>query len=495
MDACILALDQGTTSSRALVFDQTGRVRGLAQKPFRQIYPRPGWVEHDPMEIWSTQLAAAREALAEARIGPGRVAAIGVANQRETAVFWERDTGEPIGPALVWQDRRTADTCRTLSARGLDRMIRERTGLLLDPYFSGTKIMWALENIAGLREKAEAGRACFGTVDSWLVRMMSGRHLTDPSNASRTLLYNIHAARWDEQILSALGIPLAMLPEVLPSASDFGTTSAGLFGAALPVRGVLGDQQAALLGQACLEPGMGKVTYGTGCFCLVGTGRDAVPSRNRLLTTVAWDIGDGLEYALEGSVFIGGAVVQWLRDELRILSSAAESELLARSVTDTGGVYFVPAFVGLGAPHWDPDARGALFGITRGTRQEHIVRAALESIAFQTRDLVDAMEADAGRSIESLRVDGGASMNGFLMQFQSDVLGVPLVRPRTSETTALGAAYAAGLAAGVWRREDLPRIWQADTIYEPHMDAAGRAALMEGWKSAVSAVRLFGRKA
>ena len=495
MDAYVLAMDQGTTSSRALVFDQAGRVRGLAQKPFRQIYPRPGWVEHDPMEIWSTQLAAAREAIAEARISPARVAAIGIANQRETAVFWERDSGEPIGPALVWQDRRTADTCRTLSARGLDGMIRERTGLLLDPYFSGTKIMWALDNVPGLREKAEAGRACFGTVDSWLVRQMSGRHLTDPSNASRTLLYNIHAGHWDEQILSALGIPRAMLPEVLPSASDFGTASAGLLGAAIPVRGVLGDQQAALLGQACLEPGMAKVTYGTGCFCLVCTGRDPVPSRNRLLTTVAWDIGEGLEYALEGSVFIGGAVVQWLRDELRILSSAAESELMARSVPDTGGVYFVPAFVGLGAPHWDPDARGALFGITRGTRQEHVVRAALESIAFQTRDLVDAMEADAQRSVASLRVDGGASLNGFLMQFQADVLGGPLVRPRTSETTALGAACAAGLAAGVWKRQDLPGIWQADTIYEPQMDATARAALMEGWKSAVMAARLFGRKA
>ncbi|HET6450097.1 MAG TPA: FGGY family carbohydrate kinase, partial [Spirochaetia bacterium] len=313
MGSCVLALDQGTTSSRALVFDETGRVLGLSQKPFRQIYPQPGWVEHDPLEIWSTQLEAAREALAESRIDPSRVAAIGIANQRETAVFWDRDSGEPIGPALVWQDRRTADTCRTLAARGLDRMIRERTGLLLDPYFSGTKIMWALENVPGLRKKAEAGRACFGTVDSWLVRMMCGRHLTDPSNASRTLLFNIHSGQWDEQILSALGIPRAILPEVLPSAGDFGTTTAGLFGAGIPVRGVLGDQQAALLGQACLEPGMVKVTYGTGCFCLLCTGRAPMPSGNRLLTTVAWDLGDGLEYALEGSVFIGGAVVQWLR--------------------------------------------------------------------------------------------------------------------------------------------------------------------------------------
>ena len=496
MEPCVLALDQGTTSSRALVFDRTGRTLGTAQKPFRQFYPKPGWVEHDPMEIWETQLGAAREALADARIGPSRVAAIGIANQRETAIFWDRETGTPIGPALVWQDRRTADICRTLSARGLDGIIRERTGLLLDPYFSGTKIMWALENIPGLRPRAQAGDVCFGTVDSWLVRKLTGRHLTDPSNASRTLLYDIHKGRWDEQILSALGIPRAMLPDVSPSASDFGVAPGSLLGADIPVRGVLGDQQAALVGQSCLEPGMAKVTYGTGCFCLLCTGRDPVESHNRLLTTVAWDLGDGLEYALEGSVFIGGAVVQWLRDELRILSSSAESEILARSVADTGGVYFVPAFVGLGAPYWDPDARGSLFGITRGTRQEHIVRAALESIAYQTRDLVDAMEADAGRSLESVRVDGGASVNGFLLQFQSDILGMPLVRPRCTETTALGAACAAGLAAGVWKgRKELAEIWQPDTIFEPAMDAAPRAALMEGWKAAVAAARQFGRRA
>ncbi len=496
MEDCILALDQGTTSSRALVFDRAGRVLGIAQKPFRQIYPKPGWVEHDPREIWSTQLAAAREALAEARIEPSRIAAIGIANQRETAVFWDRATGEPIGPALVWQDRRTADICRMLSARGLEGIVRERTGLLLDPYFSGTKIMWALENTPGLRARAHAGEVCFGTVDSWLVYQLTGRHATDPSNASRTLLFDIHKGRWDEEILSALGIPASMLPAVSPSASDFGVASARLLGHEIPVTGVLGDQQAALLGQACLEPGMGKVTYGTGCFCLLCTGRRPVASRNRLLTTVAWDLGDGLEYALEGSVFIGGAVVQWLRDELRILSSSAESEILARTAADTGGVYFVPAFVGLGAPYWDPEARGAVFGLTRGTRQEHVVRAALESIAYQTRDLVDAMEADAGGSLKSLRVDGGASVNGFLMQFQADILGMPTVRPRSSETTALGAAFAAGLSAGVWKgREELSHIWQADTIFEPRMGETARAALMEGWKAAVSAARLFGRKA
>ena len=495
MEPCILALDQGTTSSRALLFDRTGRALGIAQKPFRQIYPKPGWVEHDPMEIWSTQLAAAREAIAEARIDPARIAAIGIANQRETAVFWDRVTGEPIGPALVWQDRRTADICRTLSARGLERLVRERTGLLIDPYLSGTKIMWAMENVPGMRDRAQAGGVCFGTVDSWLLYMLTGRHATDPSNASRTLLFDIHKGRWDPELLSALGIPAAMLPAVAPSASDFGVTAGSLFGAEIPVRGVLGDQQAALLGQGCLEPGMVKVTYGTGCFCLLCTGREAVASHNRLLTTVAWDLGDGLEYALEGSVFIGGAVVQWLRDELRILSSSAESEILARTVPDTGGVYFVPAFVGLGAPHWDPDARGAMFGITRGTRQEQVVRAALESIAYQTRDLVDAMEADAGRSLKSIRVDGGASVNGFLMQFQADLLGMPLVRPRSSETTALGAAFAAGLSAGVWKnRKEIAEIWQPDTIFEPRMDASARSTLMEGWKSAVAAARMFGKR-
>jgi glycerol kinase len=496
MEQGILALDQGTTSSRALVFDRAGRFLAIAQKPFRQIYPRPGWVEHNPNDIWATQLEAAREALAEARVNPSQIVAMGIANQRETAVFWDRSTGEAIGPAIVWQDRRTADICRTLSARGLESIIRERTGLLLDPYFSGTKIMWALENIPGMRARAYSGQVCFGTVDSWLVHMLTGRHTTDPSNASRTLLFNIHSGCWDQEILSALGIPPAMLPEVRPSASKFGVASASLLGSEIPVHGVLGDQQAALLGQACLEPGMAKVTYGTGCFCLLCTGRKAVASQNRLLTTVAWDLGDGLEYALEGSVFIGGAVVQWLRDELRILSSSAESEILARNAADTGGVYFVPAFVGLGAPYWDPDVRGAVFGVTRGTGQEQLVRAALESIAYQTRDLVDAMEADAGGSLKSVRVDGGASVNGFLMQFQADILGLPMVRPRSSETTALGAAFAAGLSTGVWKgREELSQIWQPGTIFEPRMEESTRAALMEGWKSAVSAARLFGRRA
>jgi glycerol kinase len=495
-EPCILALDQGTTSSRAILFDPEGRPLAISQKPFTQSYPRPGWVEHDPMEIWSTQLAAAREAIAMTRIPASRIRAIGIANQRETAVFWDRRTGAPLCPALVWQDRRTADICQTLAARGLEGDLTDRTGLLLDPYFSATKIMWALENLPDMRRRAQAGEVCFGTVDSWLVHMLTGAHLTDPSNASRTLLYNIHEGRWDTEILSSLGIPPSILPRVIPSVADYGVTPADLLGAEIPVRGVLGDQQAALLGQACLEPGAAKVTYGTGCFCLLATGRTAVRSRNRLLTTVAWDLGDGLEYALEGSVFIGGAVVQWLRDELRILSSSAESQIMARSVENTGGVFFVPAFTGLGAPYWDPDARGALFGITRGTRQEHIVRAGLESIAYQTRDLVQAMEADAERTISAIRVDGGASMNSFLMQFQADVLGMPLVRPKSCETTALGAAFAAGLATGVWKsRTELARIWQADALFQPSMSDATRSALMEGWKAAVAAARSFGKRA
>ena len=496
MQTCILALDQGTTSSRAILFDRSGRELAKAQKQFTQSYPRPGWVEHDPQEIWGTQLAAAREALAAAKVSPSQVAAIGIANQRETAVFWDRKTGEPLGPAIVWQDRRTTGICQTLAAQGLERLINERTGLLLDPYFSGTKIMWFLENVPGMRVRAQNGELCFGTVDSWLVHRLTGAHLTDPSNASRTLLFDIRAGRWDPEILSALGIPPQILPRVTASSSAFGSARREWLGAEIPVCGDLGDQQAALLGQACLEPGSVKVTYGTGCFCLLNTGAQPIVSRNRLLTTVAWDLGQGLEYALEGSVFIGGAVVQWLRDELRILSSAAESETLARSVPDTGGVYVVPAFVGMGAPHWDPDVRGAIFGITRGTRQGHIVRAGLQSIAFQTRDLVEAMQKDAGRSIRSVRVDGGASLNAFLMQFQADLLGVPLVRPRSHETTALGAAFAAGLAVGFWKgREELSGIWQAETIFEPGMDERERGALVEGWNAAVGAARSFGHRA
>jgi len=493
MGSYILALDQGTTSSRAIVFDRSGREVSKVQKPFTQFYPRPGWVEHDARQIRDTQLASAREAIQKARIKPTDIAGIGIANQRETAVFWDRKTGEPLGPAIVWQDRRTADMCRRLSAEGAEPAVTERTGLLLDPYFSGTKISWFLDNVPDMREKAEAGGVCFGTVDSWLIRCLTGRHLTDPSNASRTLLYNIRAGAWDDEMLSLLRIPKAMLPDVAPSSGAFGTARQDILGADIPVCGCLGDQQAALLGQACLSPGMVKVTYGTGCFALLSTGKDAVASRNRLLTTVAWDLGSGLEYALEGSVFIGGAVVQWLRDEVHLVDSAAETEKRARAVPDTGGVYFVPAFVGLGAPHWDPEARGAVFGITRGTRREHIIRAALESIAFQTRDLVEAMESDSGKKIASVRVDGGASMNAFLMKFQADILGMPLVRPLSPETTALGAAFAAGLSAGFWKsKEELSRIWHEEARFDPGMKESERAARLAVWKRAVAAARSFG---
>jgi len=496
MEPLVLALDQGTTSSRAILFDRSGREVASAQKPFRQSYPRPGWVEHDPEEIWETQLEAAREAIARARADPGRIAGIGIANQRETSIFWDSETGAPLGPGIVWQDRRTTAICQKLSARGLERTVAVKTGLLLDPYFSGTKIAWFLENVPGMREKANSGGVRFGTVDSWLAFKLTGQHVTDPSNASRTLLFDIHACAWDAELLAALDVPRAMLPRVVPSSGVVGAAARGLLGAEIPVCGILGDQQAALLGQACLEPGSVKVTYGTGCFCLMNTGARPVESLSRLLTTVAWDLGRGPEYALEGSVFIGGAVVQWLRDGLRILSTAAESETLARSVPDTGGVYFVPAFVGMGAPHWDPDARGTILGITRGTRQEHIVRAGLESVAYQTRDLVAAMGRDAGRAIQSVKVDGGASMNGFLMQFQADVLGIPVVRPRNPETTALGAAFAAGLSAGIWgSRADLAGTWEAGAIYEPGMGETARGALVEGWNAAVAAARAFGRRA
>jgi glycerol kinase len=494
MGSYILALDQGTTSSRGIIFDRSGREVAKVQQPFTQSYPRPGWVEHDPREIRDTQLATAREVIQRARIQPSEIAAIGIANQRETAVFWDRKTGEPLGPAIVWQDRRTAGICRRLTDDGLEEEIHARTGLLLDPYFSGTKIAWFLENVPGMREKARSGSACFGTVDSWLLRCLTGRHVTDPSNASRTLLYNIHRGAWDPELLAALDIPAAMLPEVFPSSGRFGVTDRQTLGAEIPVCGCLGDQQAALLGQACLSPGMVKVTYGTGCFALMCTGGKVVESRNRLISTVAWDLGRGPEYALEGSVFVGGAVVQWLRDEMHLVASAAETEQRARSVPDTGGVYFVPAFVGLGAPHWDPEARGAVLGMTRGTRPEHVIRAALESVAFQTRDLIEAMQKDAGADAAAgIRVDGGASMNGLLMQFQSDILGAPLVRPLSPETTALGAAFAAGLSAGFWRdREELTRIWQADARFEPSMRAEERTALLAGWRRALAAARSFG---
>lgn len=495
MERFILSLDQGTTSSRAILFDHDGAERAKAQKPFRQIYPRPGWVEHDAEEIWETQIGTAREALRSAGVEASQVAAVGIANQRETSVFWDARTGRPCCHAIVWQDRRTADICRALSASGMAERISASTGLLLDPYFSGTKVKWVLDNDPAVRDLARAGHLRFGTVDSWLTHRLTGEHRTDPSNASRTMLYDIRAGRWDEGILDALGIPASILPRVTPSASAFGTVRRDILGAEVPVAGILGDQQAALLGQACLKPGSVKITYGTGCFCLLHTGAVAYPSRNRLLTTIAWDLGRGPEYALEGSVFAGGAVIQWLRDELRVLSSSAESEAMGRAVADTGGVYFVPAFTGLGAPWWDPDARGALFGISRGTGREHVVRAGLESIAYQVKDLIDAMEADFGRKILALRTDGGASVNGFLMQFQSDILGMPLVRPRSPETTALGAAFAAGLSVGFWKdTEEISGIWRADREFAPSMDEGLRSGLLAGWKRAVEAARHFSRR-
>lgn len=485
----VLALDQGTTSSRAILFDAAGRPAAMAQQEFRQLYPRPGWVEHDPEEIWSTQLATAREALAKAGVPAADVAAIGITNQRETTVLWERETGRPVAPAIVWQDRRTADMCHRLKADGAEAVVREKTGLVLDPYFSATKIAWLLDSVDGLRERARRGEIAFGTIDSWLVyRLTGGRvHATDYSNASRTMLFNIHTLEWDEELLELLGrIPRALLPQVLPSSHIYGETEPDLFGAAIPIGGIAGDQQAALFGQACFEPGMAKNTYGTGSFLLMNTGEKPVASRHGLLTTIAWGVDGSVKYALEGSVFVTGAAVQWLRDGLGIIGTAAETQDLARSVPDTGGVYLVPAFAGLGAPHWDPYARGVLVGITRGTTKAHVARAALEAIAYQSADVVRAMEQEAGVPLRALRVDGGAAVNDFLMQFQADVLDVPVERPAVTETTALGAAYLAGWAAGVWRdRDEIVSQWHLDRRFEPVMDAAQRDRLLDGWRRAV----------
>ncbi len=486
----VLALDQGTTSSRALVFDSQGRIVGVGQHEFTQHYPQPGWVEHDANEIWQTTLQAAHEALARARITSADIAAIGITNQRETTVLWDRHTGEPVHRAIVWQCRRTAPLCDELKAAGHEPLFRERTGLVIDAYFSGTKVRWLLDSVPGLRERAEAGEIAFGTIDSWLIwKLTGGRvHATDYSNASRTLLFNIHTLDWDDDILRVLRIPRSLLPDARPSSGDFGVTVNldGVLAAGVPVTGVCGDQQSALFGQAAFRPGMVKTTYGTGAFLLMNTGEQAVPSRHGLLTTVAWGLDNRVVYALEGSVFIAGAVVQWLRDGLRIISSAAETEELARSVPDTGGVYLVPAFVGLGAPHWDMYARGLLVGLTRGTERAHLARAALEAIAYQVRDVVGAMSADAGLPPAELRADGGAVRNNFLMQFQADVLGIPVVRPVITETTGLGAATLAGLAVGLWRNTDeLAALWQTDTRFEPQMAAAERDRLYAGWQRAL----------
>ena len=484
----VLALDQGTTSSRALFFDEQGAIRSVAQREFDQIFPQPGWVEHNPEQIASSQIAVALEALAQASARSSDVAAIGIANQRETTIVWNRDTGVPVNNAIVWQDRRTADFCERLRSEGHGPLIQQRTGLLIDSYFSASKISWILDNVPGTRRLAEAGKLAFGTVDTWLLwKLTGGRiHATDASNASRTMLLNIHTGDWDHELLDLFRVPLSMMPEVRSSSEVYAETS-GLRGLErIPVAGIAGDQQAALFGQRCTRPGLTKNTYGTGCFMLQNTGRRAVPSSNRLLTTIAWKIGETTEYALEGSVFVGGAVVQWLRDGLGLIRKSEEVEALANSVPDNGGVYFVPAFVGLGAPHWDSYARGSIFGLTRGTTAGHLARAALESIAYQVADLLDAMRLDSGGAVQELRVDGGAAANDSLMQFQSDILGVPVVRPAVTETTALGAAYLAGLAVGFWKT-DLGALAAArDRRFEPRMPASQARQLRNRWNEAVA---------
>ena len=488
MPPTVLALDQGTTSSRSIVWNHAGEIVSSAALEFAQHYPRPGWVEHDPEEIWSSQLATAKAALAQARIEPGDVRAIGITNQRETTVLWDKSTGRPVANAIVWQCRRSAEMCEVLKRDGHESLFRERTGLTIDAYFSGTKVRWLLDEIPGLRARARRGEVLMGTVDSWLLyRLTGGRvHATDYSNASRTLLYNIHRLDWDDEILALLDVPRAMLPEVRPSCGVFGETDPSILGAAIPIAGIVGDQQAALFGQTCFETGSAKNTYGTGCFVLVNTGTEARRSASGLLTTIAWGIDGKVEYALEGSVFIAGAAVQWLRDGLGIIREAAETQALALEAKDNGGVYFVPAFVGMGAPYWDPVARGTILGVTRGTTRAHLARATLESIAYQTRDVVESMERDAGVSVPELRADGGATANGFLMQFQADVLGRPVVRAAVAETTALGAAFLAGLATGVWsgRADLLGRIRSGDR-FEPDMDPGERERLFSRWKRAV----------
>jgi len=483
-----MALDQGTTSSRAIIFDENGLIKGVTNREFTQIYPKPGWVEHDPMEIWGSQIGVAKEVLLKCGLTVNDIAAIGITNQRETTVVWDKNTGKPVYNAIVWQCRRTAPICDDLKARGLTEKIREKTGLVVDAYFSGTKVKWILDNVEGAREKAEKGELLFGNIDTWLIWNLTGGkvHVTDYSNASRTMLFNIHKLDWDDDILKELDIPRSMLPKPMPSSHVYGHTTTEVFGGEVPISGVAGDQQAALFGQACYSPGMAKNTYGTGCFMLMNTGEKAVASKSGLLTTIAWGVDGKVEYALEGSIFIAGAVVQWLRDELRVLDNAAQSEELATKVEDNNGVYLVPAFVGLGAPYWDMYARGTIVGLTRGAKREHIVRAALESICYQTRDVLEAMQKDSGITLKSLKVDGGAVANNFLMQFQSDILGVPVDRPKVIETTALGAAYLAGLAVGYWKdRDDIAAKWQIDRTFKPEMDNEKKDNLYKGWKKAV----------
>lgn len=486
----ILALDQGTTSSRSMLFDKQGNIISVAQKEFKQIFPQPGWVEHDANEIWSTQFGTMAEAVAKAHITMKQIAGIGITNQRETTVVWDRKTSQPIYQAIVWQDRRTAAFCDELKAANQAAIIQQKTGLIIDAYFSATKLKWILDNVEGARQKAENGELAFGTIDTWLTwKFTHGEvHVTDVSNASRTMLYNIHSLQWDEELLKLFNIPASVLPEVKPSSKIYGVTGNIIPDSRIPIAGIAGDQQAALFGQMCTQPGMVKNTYGTGCFMLMNTGEKVITSKNNLLTTIAWQIDGKTEYALEGSVFIAGAVVQWLRDELKIIRSSTEIEKLAGQVEDTDGVYLVPAFAGLGAPHWNQYARGTIFGLTRGSSNAHIARAALDSIAYQTYDVLKAMEADSGIHIKELRVDGGGTVNNQLMQFQSDILNTGVVRPKITETTALGAAYLAGLAVGYWKNVgEIQQQWQVDKSFSPAMDDAKRKELVNGWQRAVKA--------
>ncbi|MFN7118238.1 MAG: glycerol kinase GlpK [Saprospiraceae bacterium] len=487
MKQYILALDQGTTSCRAILFDKNGSIQAVEQQEFTQYYPKPGWVEHDALEIWKVQLAVTQNLLKKRNLSGKDIAAIGITNQRETAVVWNKNTGMPIANAIVWQDRRTSGICDDLKAAGHESYIRESTGLVIDAYFSGTKVKWLLDNVPGARAQAERGELLFGTIDSWLVWNLTGRqlHISDISNACRTLVYNIHSLQWDEKLLQLLNIPKNMLPEVKSCSEIYGQTEASLFGEPIAIAGMAGDQQAALFGQVCHSPGMAKNTYGTGCFMLMNTGTKPVASQSGLVTTIAWSLNGEVNYALEGSVFIAGAAIQWLRDGLKIIDESPDSEYFSLKVPDTGGVYVVPAFTGLGAPYWDMYARGAIFGLTRGTSKAHLIRATLESLAYQTKDVLDAMGKDAGTPLKGLRVDGGASANNLLMQFQADILGVPVERPKIIETTALGAAYLAGLACGFWSKSELEEKWQLDAKFNAQMPEEQRNKLYSGWQKAV----------
>ncbi len=494
MENYILALDQGTTSSRAIIFDHNGEIKSIAQKEFTQIFPQPGWVEHDPDEIWSTQAGVAAEATVKLGLNGTNIKAIGITNQRETTIVWNRKTGEPVYNAIVWQDRRTAVFCEQLKSEGFTDTIRSKTGLVIDSYFSATKIRWILDNVEGAREKANAGELAFGTVDSWLIwKLTRGRvHVTDVTNASRTMLFNIRTQQWDSQLLEIFDIPQSMLPEVKQSSEIYGETATTIFASKIPIAGIAGDQQAALFGQMCIDKAMVKNTYGTGCFMLMNIGDEFIESKNNLLTTIAWKVNGKIQYAFEGSIFIGGAVVQWLRDGLGIIKNSAEIEDLALSVADTGGLFFVPAFAGLGAPYWNPEVRGTIVGITRGTTSGHLARAAIESIALQTMDVLKAMEADAGMRILELRVDGGAVVNDLLMQFQADLLNCKVIRPEIVETTALGAAYLAGLAVGYWKNiEEIQQLWQAERAFIPAPDTQEMQKTIKGWKKAIHVARCW----